>query len=252
MLDLSARLTRLSIACVLVMLTAMPSAATAQGGTIRGVVVDSEGVAISDASVAIVALHRVARTDATGRFVFTKLEPGPIAISARRLGYAPDSVRLSLTSGGIDSVRVILAELPEVLSAINVSAEERHRRQRIEDFYWRRARGLGRYVTRDEILSQRATVPSDALRTTPGIRLVRSGTATGVRFTTATGQRAGCIPMLWIDGHRAPGMELDEVPLNDIEGIELYNGPATTPPEFWLGNTAQCGTIVVWIRLPGS
>jgi hypothetical protein len=47
-------------------------------------------------------------------------------------------------------------------------------------------------------------------------------------------------------------MEIDEIPLNDIEGIELYNGASTTPPEFWQANTAQCGTIVVWIRLPGG
>jgi hypothetical protein len=58
--------------------------------------------------------------------------------------------------------------------------------------------------------------------------------------------------MIWIDGQRAPGMEIDEIPLNDIEGIELYNGPSTTPAEFWQANGSQCGTIVVWTRLPGG
>jgi hypothetical protein len=47
-------------------------------------------------------------------------------------------------------------------------------------------------------------------------------------------------------------MEIDEIPLNDIEGIELYNGPSTTPAEFWQANGSQCGTIVVWSRLPGG
>ena len=74
----------------------------------------------------------------------------------------------------------------------------------------------------------------------------------GVRFDSAISARGGCIPTLWIDGQRAPGMEIDAIPLNDIEGIELYNGLSTTPAEFWQGNTPQCGTIVVWSRVPGT
>jgi len=58
--------------------------------------------------------------------------------------------------------------------------------------------------------------------------------------------------MMWIDGQRAPGMEIDEIPLTDIEGIELYNGASTTPAEFSQTNSTQCGTIVIWTRLPGT
>ena len=27
-------------------------------------------------------------------------------------------------------------------------------------------------------------------------------------------------------------LEIDELPINDIEGIELYRGASTTPPQF--------------------
>jgi hypothetical protein len=49
-------------------------------------------------------------------------------------------------------------------------------------------------------------------------------------------------------------MELDQIPANDIEGIELYRGASTTPAQFWQGSTQNtfCGTIVVWSRLPGT
>ena len=45
-------------------------------------------------------------------------------------------------------------------------------------------------------------------------------------------------------------MEVDEIPVNDIEGIELYRGPATTPSQFWQGNLTECGTVVIWSRMP--
>jgi hypothetical protein len=70
-----------------------------------------------------------------------------------------------VSGGPADSIHVVVAELPQVMEAVTVSAAERHRRQRIEDFYWRRARGIGTYFTRDEILARRASVPSDVLRT---------------------------------------------------------------------------------------
>jgi len=241
---------RFGVGCLVGLLAAV-SGAGAQT-IVRGVVVDSAGKPVSEVALAIVAIHQATRTDDQGHFVLPGVPKGDVEISVRRIGYEPLLVRFAVSGGPADSIRVVLAELPEVLDAVNVSAAERHRRQRIEDFYWRRARGIGTYFTREEILKRRASVPSDVLRTAKGVRFVRTSGGTGIRFNSATNTRVACIPMIWIDGQRAPGMEIDEIPLNDIEGIELYNGPATTPAEFWQASGAQCGTIVVWSRLPGG
>jgi carboxypeptidase family protein/TonB-dependent receptor-like protein len=230
---------------------AAPHVAPAQT-VIRGVVVDSAGKPVTEVALAIVAIHQVTRTDDQGHFVLPAVPKGDVEISVRRIGYEPQLVRFAVSGGPADSIRVVIAELPEILDAVNVSAAERHRRQRIEDFYWRRARGLGTYFTREEILKRRASVPSDILRTAKGVRFVRTPSGGGIRFNISSNPRAACVPMMWIDGQRAPGMEIDEISLNDIEGIELYNGPSTTPAEFWQASNAQCGTIVVWTRLPGS
>ena len=244
----AAPIVRFGVACLVGVLAAAPPYARAQT-IVRGVVVDSSGKPISEAALAIIAIHQATRTDDQGHFALPSVPKGDVEISVRRIGYEPLLVRFVVSGGPADSIRVVLAELPEVLDAVRVSAAERHRRQRIEDFYFRRARGLGTYFTREEILNRRASVPSDVLRTAKGIRVVRTSGGNGIRFNSATNAR--CIPMIWVDGQRAPGMEIDEISLNDIEGIELYNGPATTPAEFWQANTAQCGTIVVWTRLPG-
>jgi hypothetical protein len=57
--------------------------------------------------------------------------------------------------------------------------------------------------------------------------------------------------LIWVDGQKAPGLEIDDIPLRDVEGIEVYNGPATTPMQFTAGHSmTQCGTIVIWSRPP--
>jgi hypothetical protein len=43
------------------------------------------------------------------------------------------------------------------------------------------------------------------------------------------------------------------MPPVDVEGVELYAGPAGLPPEFnQLYGTTACGTVAIWTRLPGN
>ncbi|HSQ31319.1 MAG TPA: carboxypeptidase regulatory-like domain-containing protein [Gemmatimonadaceae bacterium] len=243
---------QLAVAGLLGLLAILPSAVTAQG-TLRGVVVDSASRApVPFADVSIIALHLVARADSLGRFTLNKLPKGPVEVSIRRIGYEPQRETMFLTGGSNDSVLVTLVAQPEVLSAIEVSAGERRRRQMVEDFYVRRARGIGSFVTREDLEARHARLATDALNM-PGVSLQRTRYGMTVRFMGTAKMRRDCEPTLWVDGQRAPNMELDEIPVNDIEGIELYHGPSTTPAQFWQGNTsnAGCGTIVVWSRVPG-
>jgi hypothetical protein len=164
---------RFGIACLLGLLALSASDVRAQQGILRGIVVDANGTPIEEAAVSVLALKVAIRADARGRFTLDRLAPGPIELAVRRLGFEPRTVKFTLTTAPVDSVRIVLTELPEVLSGVTVSANERHRRQMVEDFYFRRARGIGKFITREEILAQRASTVSDVLRTTPGIRLVR-------------------------------------------------------------------------------
>jgi CarboxypepD_reg-like domain/TonB-dependent Receptor Plug Domain len=222
-------------------------------GTLRGVVIDSAGRApVSFADIGIVALHLITRADSLGRFTLKPVPKGQVELSARRVGYEPQRQTILLTGGSADSVLVVMVPQPEVLSTVAVSEGERRRRQMVEGFYARRARGIGSYITREDLETRHARVPTDALNM-PGISLVHTRYGTSVRFVGTSSVRRDCAPLLWIDGQRAPNMELDDIPVNDIEGIELYHGPSTTPAQFWQGNMSNsaCGTIVVWSRVPG-
>ena len=45
--------------------------------------------------------------------------------------------------------------------------------------------------------------------------------------------------------------EVDDFPATDVEAMELYFGPATTPVQFSQGAIVACGTVVIWTRIPG-
>jgi hypothetical protein len=244
--------TRLGLVSSFVLAAIATPAAHAQQGSIRGTVVDSAGAPIHNADVGIVALKRLTRTDDKGRFAITKLPPGNVELSVRRLSYEPQRIQVAVAMVETDTMRITMITNVALLNTITTSAGEVRQREMIEDFYRRLTKGVGQYIGREEIEKRWGGTPSDLLRNTSGIRFVRvGGGRRGIRFPTTTLSRRDCPPMIWIDGQKVPGMEIDEITLGDIEGIELYNGPATTPMQFSQGQGSNnCGTIVVWSRPP--
>ena len=72
--------------------------------------------------------------------------------------------------------------------------------------------------------------------------------------TVVTNSRGNCPMAIWLDGVRIyfpgsgfPTQDIDQFTVQNLEGIEIYAGPAETPGE--LGGTgAGCGTLVLWTR----
>jgi hypothetical protein len=244
---------RFVIFCSAILVAVGASPAAGQRALVQGIVSDSAGQPVKGADVSLNAHSQLSRTDDRGRFSFRRVPLGPVTMRVRHLGYTPAAQEIDVPREGLHSVTIVRTPQPGVLAVIEVSATERQRRTWIEEFYRRRTRGIGTFVTREEILSRNSSRPSDMFRTTPGVRVVKGR---GVRFNYSTSMdaRRDCPPLLWLDGQRAPGLELDDLPLTDIEGIELYGGPSTTPAQFSqsLSGGITCGTIVVWTRPPDS
>lgn len=219
--------------------------------SLRGVVFDSAGGPIRDVDIGVVALKRLTKTDEAGRFALAKLPPGELVVSVRRIGYEPITIHRIIVEDVSDSVAIQL-ERVAMLETLEVTAREMRKRFWVEDFYRRVVRGVGTYFTRTDIEQKRASTPTDLMRSVPGVQIIRTRSGRGIRFVSASSFRRNCMPMLWLDGQEAPGMQLDDVPLNTIEGIELYNGPSTTPMQFSQTSQVSCGTIVIWTRIPGT
>lgn len=241
------------------LLTAMPvfaDPAQAQQRDLRGIVTDSAGYPLPNVEVRIIDLGRLARTDVNGRFVIPRISDRIVELTARRLGYEVRMVRVSLINGEGDSLRIVLRAEPIRLQAMEIEEnEEKH--PFFSEYARRRERGIGTFITHEEIEKLNTSYPSDAFRRLPGMRLVSVGNGMGVRFTRSVGMRTSgargaaggdCVPTIWVDGQSAVGLEIDEIRAQDIHGIEIYKGNSTVPPQFVKGGLAQCGAIVVWTK----
>lgn len=226
----------------------------AQSRNLRGIVTDTSGRPIQNAEVRIMELGRVARTDSTGAFAIPRLTARVVDLTIRRLGYEMRFMRVSMISGEGDSVVIALASEPVVLAGVEIEAPEAVH-PNFAEFERRRSRGIGMFLTQADMEKNNSSYTSDAFRTLPGVRLVRVNGGMGVRFGSTQGMRSArgseCQPMIWVDGQRAPGMEVDDIRANDVYGVEVYRGASTTPVQFATGGATQCGVIAVWTRRRG-
>lgn len=194
------------------------------------------------------------RTDATGHFQLRATRRDTLTLLLRHVGYEPMAVTLRAEHLRGDTVLLRMDRTAQALEAVRIRGTDLRSPLGLSGFDERRARRIGTFVTREEIERRQTSRLSDVLRGRRGLTLVRTPTGGyGVRFGLASGRQRRCIPDLWIDGQRAHGMEIDDIPASTVEGIELYSSIATVPFQFSTSGagTERCGTVVVWSRPPG-
>ncbi len=225
---------------------ASPFAQESQG-TIRGTVLDSLGSALSGAQITVDSSTMRTVTGASGEFRLSRVPPGNVELRIRRLGYRPESRGVRVQAGAETSIDVRLAALPLRLPTVEVRRKVEVYDSRLAGFNARKERQVGHFVTRDQLDRMSSARLVDALRDVPGVQLrtIRGG------GTSLVLRGSRCPPAVFIDGFPADAgvMDLDMLDLASVEGIEIYSGVATVPPEF-MGARGQhgCGVIAVWSR----
>lgn len=229
------------------MLLALPGLVQTQPRvSVAGTVRDTSGtpVPLAQINVGTTRTH----SDSAGRYTLANLPVGRNTISVRRLGFEPLFADIDLVAGSTASLDLVLASVPMRLPTLTAESEALER-VRLADFYRHREIGNGFFFNRRELEDKKAARLSDVLRRLPGVRISsdRSG-----RASLRMSRSANCPPDFWIDGQRAPFLNVDDLPLRDIEALEVYRGASGVPPEFnnRLGNPA-CGAVIIWTRLPG-
>lgn len=236
-------------AVLLLALAAAPVAARAQG-RIEGTIRDTAGALIAGASVRVSGTRIAATSDEDGTFRLDLVPAGTVAVSVRRLGFAPDTVRVVVNNGSTTPVTITVREVARELPAVVVRANRQHRYSGyLAGFYERRDAGFGRYITADEIAARQPRLLTDVLRTLPGVRIAYD--AYGQTHIRLRGN--ACAPVVWLDGMAAVAAEfdVDAVAPTDVAAFEIYSGAATVPVEYVVpfGPTA-CGTILIWTKHP--
>jgi hypothetical protein len=220
--------------------------------TVSGVVLDSGGVTLAGADVRLLVGRRAIahwRTEADGRFSLVGDVMSSMTVEVRRLGYHPSEVALRLSADSVQTITVTLLPIVIRLGPIEVLAARESGEgvgMWLHDFDMRReTNSFGRYFTGVTLRSSGVYQTSEILRTIPGVRVSATG-----RYGNTVRMR-GCrqAPLLWVDGTRVSGAELDEVARpGDIAGMEVYTSMAGLPAQFMDRHHSPCGTIVIWTR----
>lgn len=235
--------------CILLtILTSTLGAQTAAAYKVSGVIMTQGGDALPDAEVRYTStdgITRLSHTDSTGRFAFANLAVSTGTLRVRHFGFEPKAIDVHVTSDDhAETVNVELETMARRLDAIETTADSVLMEDpRLRAFEERaESNGFGHYVRPNRLAELRPSNTSDALRGLPGVQLRPSR-----RFGNDVRIR-GCMPLVWVDGVRTPGAELDEVTqVNEVAAIEVYNSLAGVPAQF-ADRTATCGTILVWLK----
>jgi carboxypeptidase family protein/TonB-dependent receptor-like protein len=213
---------------------------------VSGIVRDGRGNAIENAEVSLLTggtIRVVIPSKGDGQFSLGDFTPGKAMLQIRRVGYEQRNVNITV---GADQkptfVEIVLQEVPQKLEEVLVKADEQGR---LRQFAAHKAapNNFGRYFDRSDIRKRNPMYASEMFRTVAGVQIQASSTGGNmVRIR-------GCQPLLWMDGQRVPGAELDDVARpSDIAGMEFYPSNAGIPAEYMDRENGACGIIVVWSK----
>ena len=224
-----------------------PSAAADSPATyqVAGVITDAAREPVPEVEVTAVDASSIARgavTDSRGRFDLGRFPAGPLSVRVRRIGYGTRDITIKVgAEGQPTSVEIVLLAVPAELAGVSVTADASGR---LREFYQRRQdrAAFARFLDSEDIRRRGPANASDLFRTVPGVSIKNNPAAGGNAIRIRS-----CQPMVWLDGQRSPGAELDEVIRpEEIAAIEFYPSSAGTPAQYLEPGNRLCGLILVW------
>jgi hypothetical protein len=245
-------------------------------GSIRGTAVDSTGSVIAGVEITILDLNRSARTTRDGWFVFDSVPAGIHDVRARRTGFKFISLSLQVLVNDVTYADFVMTPPVVELTPVLIREKARDPDGAPLEFAQRLANGLGTYFTAADIEKIRPRRISDMLRRVAGLYVRPNGEVFSNRgnVTINTNACAHGMPVYvdrvlvgggsagdpasitddklhrkaeWMSPTSASRSVLDGIKLQDIAGIEVYNGPSTVPATV-TGSTSACGAILVWTK----
>jgi hypothetical protein len=267
----------LIVASILLLLL-VPASTVAQG--IRGTVLDgSTGGPVSGVTVSLLEAERdrllAQQLTERGTFTMPLTDAGSYRIRVEGLGYRTATTEvLEVAEGTVITVELRLLIDAVALQPLRIVAVRREPFW-LENVRERQRLGFGTFLFRQELDQRADSELIQVIESLPGMFIdvvptkvdQRTGITTRTtpvpvfRRAAAAGART-CYPLLYVSGApvfrdsgvRDPDLnmwlileEVMSIRAGDIEAIEVYRGPAQTPPEYATGDS-ECGVIAIWMR----
>ncbi len=260
------------VACVLLWSPSVPKAQASVGSPLRigaaviGRVIEAaSGRSLNAVTLTVEGTALFALSDSAGRYRFGNVPAGPQVLEARRIGYAPARVSLTVPSGGTVDQPIAMATAALRMNEVRVTADANGRA--------RGELGSASVVTREAIANQVASSVAGVLELVPGVPLAPPGLDGVQQFalrsvpttTGAAGQLASFGTLIILDGvplsnnanlqgtgprgeivpatSAGGGIDLRRIPAAALERVEVIRGV----PSARYGDLTQ-GAIVIETR----
>jgi hypothetical protein len=235
--------------------------------TLRGVVRGADGQPVRDATVAITGTQRTARSDGAGAFRIDNIPAGTRSIEVRSIGWLPTTFTVDFATNATHDTLLSIMRQAQDLKKVAIN-ERDNSGPSVEGngFEARRLKGLGKFVTQEDLARHPSSSLSDVLADVQGTHLEYGTNGYPVPYLRGT-KGSYCIPNFFlngtpfpVDGNLRPHGSTSAQPQHpfsdladsaqpqNIRGIEVYSNPGTIPAQYDLMSSTQCGSIVIWTR----
>lgn len=216
--------------------------------------VTSGGRPVDNARVRAGTDERSTYTDSAGEYRLAAVPAGTQTIEVRALGYAPQQASRTLAPDQESRIDVELTSVQRVMDTIRVVAERVYSIDAV-GFERRRKVGQGLYFDTDAVRRRSPFSVLQLLLETPTIQVQQADTSLERKLVMRGGDgesMRACPPAFYVNGVRMPSEMVRELDLivrpQDLQGMEVYRGGVTMPPEFFV--RGACGAVVVWSKRP--
>jgi len=209
----------------------------AQGGKIRGTVVDPSGRAVPSVRVSLLKSHAVLtekETNASGEFEFSRLEPGAYHLVANLPGFSAPTIDIDLGEGETRSIDFKL-ELSAVHQQVMVSAT-------LGAALTSEVGSSTTVLTRQEIDDRGAQAALEVLRGAAGVEVNQAGRRGGSTGLFIRGGESN-FNLIMIDGIQlnefGGEFSLAPLPVDGLDRVEVIRGPQSA----LYGSNAVSGVV---------
>jgi hypothetical protein len=237
---------------VLPILLLITSFSGLEGQTIRGRVllagdtVGVDGVTIELAPVGQATLVQT-QSDEGGFFQLPAPQSGRYNLALSRIGFSPFVGAVAIGENEMVEVEIRMAEQAIPLDPLVITARRTIQPHTLDEYYDRmernKRRGVGNFLTREEVENAPTASTPLLLATTPTLYLEPTGnTGYGIRMRSAGSY---CTPEFYLDGLLTSWERLP--PMEEIEGVEIYR----TSSHFEVVEgyyPSDCGAVFLWRR----